>query len=204
MKRRLGILAGLAMGMAACGGNVATTDVVRYDFGGLGAMATASGSRVPLGAIDVQAASWLSGPDMHFRLAYAEPLQRRSYAESRWAAPPAELLEAFLKRRIAYGQAEPGGTGCRLRLALDELEQRFDDPQGSSAVLEVRAQLSFLRGAEALAQRSFLIQKAAPAPDARGGAAAARDAMQALADGIVGWLGELSRDKPAIVDRCRS
>ena len=86
---------------------------------------------------------------------------------------------------------------------LDELEQRFDVPLGSKMVLEARAQLTSTRGSEVLARKSFLIQKSANAPDARGGAAAAREAVQALADDIDGWLGEVSREKPAIVERCR-
>jgi hypothetical protein len=101
MKRRLAIIAGLIL--AACGGGAVTKEVLRYDFGSVAAGGGGAGSpRVSLAMVDVQAASWLSGPDMHFRLAYAEPLQRRSYSESRWAAPPAELLEAFLKRRIVF------------------------------------------------------------------------------------------------------
>ena len=201
MKRRLAIIAGLIL--AACGGGAATKEVLRYDFGGVAAGGGSAVPRVSLAMVDVQAASWLSGPDMHFRLAYAEPLQRRSYSESRWAAPPAELLDAFLKRRIVFGQAETAGAGCRLQVMLDELEQRFDEPQGSTLVLEVRTQLIAAHGAEALSRKSFLIQKPASAPDARGGAAAAREAVLALADDIEGWLGALARDKPAIVSHCR-
>jgi cholesterol transport system auxiliary component len=202
MKRRLAIIAGLIL--AACGGNASTKEVLRYDLGGVAARSGSAVSRVPLAMVDVEAASWLGVPDMHFRLAYAEPLQRRSYSESRWAAPPAELLEAFLKRRVVFSPAESGGAGCRLQVALDELEQRFDDPQGSRLVLEVRAQLSAARGAEILSRKSFLIQKPAASPDARGGAGAARDAVHALADDIESWLAELSRDRPAVAGRCRS
>jgi cholesterol transport system auxiliary component len=201
MKMWLAFIAGLIL--AACGGSAPTKEVLRYDFGGVSARGGGAASRVPLAMVDVEAASWLAVPDMHFRLAYAEPLQRRSYSESRWVAPPAELLDAFLKRRIAFSPAESGGAGCRLQLALDELEQRFDDPQVSRMVLEVRAQLSSVRGAEILSRKSFLIQKPSASPDARGGAAAARDAVHALADDIEGWLTELSRDKPAVAGRCR-
>jgi cholesterol transport system auxiliary component len=202
MKRWFAITAGLVL--AACGGSAATKEVLRYDFGGFVASGSVAGSRIPVAAVDVQAASWLSGPDMHFRLGYAEPLQRRSYTESRWAAPPAELLEAFLKRRIVFGQSESGGGGCRLQVALDELEQRFDDLRGSKLVLEVRAQLIPVHGAEALSRKSFLIRKDVLAPDARGGASAARDAVLALADDLGAWLGELARAKPSLVERCRS
>ena len=141
---------------------------------------------------------------MYFRLAYAEPQRRRIYVESRWAAPPAELLESFLKRRIIFGQPDFIGTGCRLQLVLDEFEQRFDEPQKSSAALEARALLTPLRGDAMLSKRTFLIRKPAPTADARGGVAAARDATQALVDDLGNWLGELSRERPAIVEQCRT
>lgn len=192
-----------ALLLAACsGGKLRTPEPARYDLGNqAGAW---SGSRVPLGAVDVQAASWLAGPTMYFRLTYAEPLRRQGYAESRWAAPPAELMERFLKRRIIFGQPDFSGTGCRLQLVLDELEQGFDAPQKSQVTLEVRALLRPQRGAELLAKRAFLIRKPAATADARGGVAAAGDAVQGLAAELGAWLDQLGREKPAIVERCRT
>ena len=186
--------------LAACGGIPRTAEPVRYDLG----RPEGPASPVPLEAVDVQAASWLAGPAMHFRLAYAEPQRRQSYVESRWAAPPAELLETWLKRRMVFGQADYGGAGCRLRLTLDEFEQRFDEPAASYAIIEARAALAPGRGGEPLALRTFAVRKAAPTADARGGALAARDAAQALAADLGAWLGELARARPAVVERCRT
>lgn len=200
MKRAALILAGLLL--VACGGNVRIPEMTQYDLGNL--TGVWAGSGLPIAAVEVQAASWLSGPGMHFRLAYAEPLRRQRYAESRWAAPPAELLERYLKRRIVFGQPDFAGTGCRLQLVLDELEQRFDDPHSSQQVLEVRALLTPLRGAELISKRAFLIQKPAATATAGGGVAATRDAVQALANELGAWLDEIVREKPAIVERCRA
>lgn len=188
--------------LAACGGNVRTAEVVSYDLGKPGG--NWSGSRIPIASVDVRAASWLSGNAMHYRLAYAEPQRRQSYVESRWAAPPAELLESFLKRRIVFGQADFTGTGCRLQLVLDEFEQRFDDAQKSGAVLEARVVLSPLRGDAMLSKKTFMIRRPAASADARGGVVAARDAAQALAEEIGKWLGDLSQERPAVVEQCRS
>lgn len=198
------ILAGSLL--AACGGNVRTAEPVRYDFGSSGASIAEAGAvmPLPLAAIEVQTASWLAGTAMHFRLAYAEPLRRQSYGESRWAAPPAELLEVFLKRRLALAPSGSSGAGCRLELVLDELEQRFDGPQQSRLVLEARAVLTPLRGSEILSRRVFLIAQQAATADAGAGAAAARQSVQALAADLGNWLGQLAREKPAIVERCRS
>ena len=192
-----------ALLLAACGGGkLRTVEPARYDLGNLaGAW---SGSRIPIAAVDVQAASWLANPAMHFRLAYADSLRRQSYAESRWTAPPAELLERFLKRRIIFGQPDFSGGGCRLHLVLDELEQRFDDAQTSRIVLEVRALLTPARGTDILSKRAFLIQKPAAAPTAQGGVAAARDAVQGLAGELGAWLDETAREKSTIVERCRT
>ena len=200
MKWLVTILAGALL--AGCVGNLAIVEPVRYDFGGLDG--NGSGSPIPIVAVDVQAAPWLAGPGMNFRLAYAEPLRRQTYAQSSWAAPPAELLEAFLKRRVVFAQPDFDGNGCRLQLVLDEFEQRFDDPQKSSAVLEARTALAPLRGGATLAKKTFLIQRLAPSADARGGAMAARDAVQALADGLTGWLDAVAREKPVIIERCRN
>jgi cholesterol transport system auxiliary component len=200
MKRLFTILA--VSLLAACGGNVRTAEVVSYDLGKPGG--NWSGSRIPIASVDVRAASWLSGNAMHYRIAYAEPQRRQTYIESRWAVPPAELLESFLKRRIVFGQADFTGMGCRLQLVLDEFEQRFDDPQKSGAVVEARAVLSTVRGDAMLSKKTFMIYRPAPAADARGGAAAARDAAQGLADELGSWLGELSRERPAVVEQCRT
>ena len=201
MRLLLTMIAGALL--AACGGNVATVEPVRYDFGSLAG--GGSGSRLPVAAVDVQAAPALTGPAMHYRLAYSEPLRRRTYAESRWAAPPAELLKAFLERRFfVFPEADASGNGCRLELVIDEFEQRFDDPRQSKAILEVRAALTPMHRGEILSRKSFLIRKPAPTADSRGGATAMRDAVQALADDLGNWLGELARDKPALIERCRS
>lgn len=182
--------------LSACAAGQRAAEPVRFD---LGVVASGAAWRLPLAAIDVQAASWLSATSMHYRLAYAEPLRRQSYNESRWAAPPAELLEAFLKRR--QGSTEGGGSGCRLHVALDELEQRFEDARSSRTVLEVRATLLPARGSDMLARRSFRIQKPATTADAQGGATAASDAALALADELAAWTGGLD---PSLVARCRN
>lgn len=200
MRSFVPVLAGLLL--TACIGNVQIAEVAQYDLGNLSGKGT--GSSVPISEVEVQASSWLSGQAMYFRLAYADPLRRQSYAESRWAAPPAELLEGFLKRRIVFGQTGFSGAGCRLELVIDEMEQRFDDPKNSHVVLEVRAQLTLRRTAEILGRRVFLIQKPAALPVARGGVAAAREAVQTLADDLGGWMNEVARVTPATLERCRA
>lgn len=202
-KHLLGLLAiVLVMLLGACGGNVRSTEPVRYDFGSLAG--TGAALPLPLATVTVRAASWLAGTTMHFRLAYAEPLRRQGYGESRWAAPPGELLAALLQRRLASDATGEGAAGCRLQLVVEELEQRFDDIQRSQAVIEVTAQLFPARGTDVLARRTLRIERPSATPDARGGAAATRDAALALGDELAVWLAAVSREKPAIVERCRT
>ncbi|MBA3032199.1 MAG: PqiC family protein [Gammaproteobacteria bacterium] len=178
------------------------SDIAFYDLGNLAGAWAAPG--FPIAAVEVQASSWLSTPAQLYRLTYADNLRRRAYATSRWAAPPAELLERFLQRRIVFGQPDFSGRGCRLQLKLDEIEQRFATPQSSKIVLEVRASLLPRYGETLLAKRAFLIEKDAPAADAQGGVAATREAAQALAEEMAQWLGSLARERPQAVAVCKT
>lgn len=186
-----------ALVFAGCGGGAATGPTARYDLGGEGGRGAGPG--LPLAGVDVQSASWLAGSDMQYRLAFAEPLQRRSYVESRWVAPPGELLEGVLRRRLS---SAPGSSGCRLLVALDEFEHRFSSPQTSTAVIEMRAVLAAPRG-EALLRRSVAISRAAASADARGAAGAAREAASLAAEELESWLADAARDR-AVNDRCKS
>jgi cholesterol transport system auxiliary component len=177
-------------------------DVAFYDLGSLAGAWVAPG--FPIAAVEVQASSWLATPAQLYRLSYADNLRRLAYATSRWAAPPAELLERFLQRRIVFGQPDFTGRGCRLQLKLDEIEQRFDSPQSSKIVLEVRASLLPRHGEALLAKRAFLVEKDAPTPDVQGGVAATREAVQALADELAQWLGAVARERPQAVAGCKS
>ncbi|MEW6164307.1 MAG: ABC-type transport auxiliary lipoprotein family protein [Pseudomonadota bacterium] len=203
MRKILPVL--LALLLAGCVGTPPRqTEIARRDLGDLAGAWDSPGFGIA--GVDVRAASWLDTPDQMYRLAYADPLRRLAYTESRWVAPPAELLERFLRRRIVYGQPDSSGTsgaGCRLALTLDELEQRFAAPRDSATVLEARAALLPPRGKTMLAKRAFLIRRPAPTPDAHGGVEGARAAAQALASELSLWLGELARTRPQSVFACK-
>lgn len=194
---KAGILIALvALGVAGCGVGTRMAEPARFD---LGVAAAPSATGLPLAGVEVTAASWLAGSAMHYRLGYAEAQRRHVFTESRWSAPPAELLETWLRRQLGNEAA-----GCRLNLVLDDFEQSFESPQSSQLVIEARASLLAARGGDMLARRSFRIQQPALTPDARGGAAAAREAAKALGDGIAAWTAELGRSKPALTERCRT
>ena len=188
--------------LAGCIGNPPRTTVpVLHDLGEAGSGGKPPG--LPIASLEVKAASWLSSSGQVYRLLYADPLQRHVFLESRWAAPPAELIERLLQRRIIFSQPDTPGQGCRLSLQLDELEQRFETADVSKLVLDVRAQLLSARGDSVLGRRAFVIERPAKASDARGGVLAAREAVADLTDELGAWLSSLARDRPQAAAGCK-
>ena len=193
-----------ALLLAGCVGSPPRpVDIARHDLGDPGE----PGGRWPAGGValsrlEVRVPAWLDTAAQAYRLDYADPLTRRNYAENRWVAPPGELLERWLQRRIPTGHDASAGPGCRLVVWLDELEQRFDSPRSSEVVLAARASLQPLRGDAVLAQQVFRIVTPAPRPDARGGVMATRAAADALAGELIGWLVGLSREQPRGIAQC--
>jgi cholesterol transport system auxiliary component len=179
---------------------VQANEVARYDFGRL------SGpwnfSAFPLASIDVKAVPWLDNPTMQIRLEFEDKWRRRSYAESQWVAPPAELLQRFLTRRILFRQSDQYGRGCHLSFFLHELGQSFEKQDSSSVSLEMLASLLPINGGRTLAKRAFLIIKKAPTPDAVGNVAATREAVQTLSSEIDIWLTEIQQESPSIANYC--
>jgi len=193
---RMPLLPLAALALSACVGNVRTTEVASFDLGT--AAVVWQPTSVRLHRVEAQAPSWLAATAIQYRLLYADAMRRQAYAESRWAAQPAELIARALNRQTA---AAPGG--CRLSLELDELAQVFDSPQQSRVLLDVRASLVAPRGNEVLARKAFSLVRPAPSADARGGVAATAAAVQALGGELGAWLAQTAREHPAAAERCR-
>jgi cholesterol transport system auxiliary component len=189
---------------AGCGGGAkSVSNVASYD---LGAVQAAPNNRIvaSLRSIDVFAVSWLDSSAMQYRLLYSANQRRQNYAESRWVAPPAELVGHALRKRMLSGAA---GGACRLRVDLDEFAQAFDSAKDSRGVIEARVQLVAPSGGEILARRSFSLSRPAASADAGGGVTALAGAVEALSTELHDWLGGLDRaGAPGlnIAQRCRS
>jgi cholesterol transport system auxiliary component len=195
------ILLGAFLLTACVGSPPRQSEIARHDLGDPESRWPAT--RIAISRVDVRVAAWLDSPAQLYRLNYADPLRRQSYAENRWVAPPGELLERWLQRHILSGQNEGAGPGCRLVLWLDELEQRFAAPRTSEVVLNVRASLQALRGETTLARHDFHLVRPAPSPDARGGVQATRAAAAALTQELARWLGDLARERPQAIAMCK-
>jgi cholesterol transport system auxiliary component len=177
--RTLLIAGAAALVLAACANPAARRpDPARFDLGPLRAEPSTAAS---VAAVKVEAPSWLAGSAMQYRLTYSDPARRREFADSRWAAPPAELIGQTLERRFVGS-----GGRCRLHVELDEFLQVFETPERSAAVLAGRATL--LAGADGVDRHDFFIARPAPTADARGGVAAAAEAVTTLNEELAPWL----------------
>lgn len=194
-------LAFAALALAGCAGPRPAAPVDHHDLGPIG---TGPNSRIvaALRGVEVFAPSWLDSPALQYRLAYLGSQQRRSYGESRWVAPPAELLAHALNKNLFSGDA---AGACKLRVDLDEFVQVFDAAEASRAVVEARVQL-LAPGGEPLARHALRVSRPAASGDAKGGVAAFSATVADLAAALRGWLGTLDREgKPGlnIFERCR-
>jgi cholesterol transport system auxiliary component len=154
--------------------------------------------RVPV-LTDVRAPDWLDGTAIHYRLAYESETRRRSYALSRWAAPPADLLSIALRRMLDA----PGATStCRLVVELDEFIQVFEQPKESSALISGVATLVGANGRTIVDRMRFSLTEKAIDADAPSGVAALSRGVDALGARIADWLDRAEAD--GLGGRCES
>ena len=158
--------------VAGCGG-AAAPEPRSYDLGLQAPAALPAGVRVGT----VRAAAPFDSTDMQYRLAYRNAAELAAYANSRWAAAPADLLRKQLLR--AAGE----GGKCVVDVEVQEFSQVFGTKEASDARVELRVSV---RGG---ASRAFGVSEPGAGPDAIGGAAAlARAANRAIAE-LGAWAG---------------
>ena len=194
--RRIRHLCGLALAvsfLSGCAGGLASKpSMAIYDFG-LPDAPTNLQEEWTRVALEVVAPPWFDALNVDYRLAYDDPLKQREYAGSRWAGAPGVLLAQRLRQRL--GMANSSGNAvasCLLRFELHEFSQVFDTPAQSRAVLQGTASLVDARK-QRIAGKSFLIEKQAASPDARGGVDALVAAGTDLATALAVWLGDLEK-----------
>ena len=178
-----------------------------YDFGP-GALAPQPGPRPPplppLAIDDIATPGGaLDSTALHYRLAYLDAQQLRTYAQARWSMPPAQLLrqrlgEQFSQRRpvfnardgVSLNRSQNAVLPLLLRLELEEFSQLFSAPDASVGLIRLRATLVELTpaGEKLVAQRSLLAQRPAPSADAPGGVRALTAASDAVIDELAQWL----------------
>ncbi len=141
--------------------------------------------------VEVGKPQWQDGLGIRYRLSYQDASQVREYARSRWAGPPARLVEQRLRQRLDLSSAGQRRGQCVLRIELDEFSQVFASPNDSIGLLQ--GQAFWLDPARRpLAERRLSISSPAEAANASGGVAALQAAVDQLAGELLAWESELA------------
>jgi cholesterol transport system auxiliary component len=156
----------------------------------------AAGAPAAIVVMDVTGSSALDNERMFYRLSYADALQARAYANSRWTANPLQLMTQRLKSRIAQSgtrvlsETDAAAGVPLLRIDVDDFIHNFSGVTQSEGVVAVRA--SLFQGHVLVDQKSIVRTSPAPTADAAGGARALAASTDAVAADIVAWLGTLN------------
>ena len=201
-----GVLLAALVSLTACSTTLQAVRPVVYDFGP-GALTAPAPRANPFAAnaliiSDIRTGAALDSTAVQYRLAYVDALQLKPYAQARWSMTPAELIRQRLRdqlglRHTLLSAGEGGLTGAgahhTLSVDLEEFSQLFETPGQSVGLLRLRATLALTRpgGERQLAQRSIVLQRAAPSADASGGVRALTAAADAAAQEIDQWLASL-------------
>jgi len=177
MLRAFGVLF-LASLLNGCGGAV-PAESRTLDLGLAAPAATLPAVRIG----SVRAVTPFESTDMQYRLAYRNAAEISVFANSRWAASPAELLR---KQLLRAANDKPGK--CALDIEIHEFTQMFSAKETSEARIELRAWLG--AGASRANSRGWSIVEANAGADALSGAAAfSRAANRAIGE-LGAWIAE--------------
>ncbi len=140
---------------------------------------------------------WLNSQAIQYRLAYLDPTQLYTYANSRWAAAPATLLTHHIRNSISavtndkvISTSDGTQTDFTLRLELEEFSQVFDTVDTSHVIIKLRASLVHRSSRSLRAQRNFKIEQAAPTANAAGAVQALTKSGNQLTENLIAWLVE--------------
>lgn len=175
-----------------------------YDFGLQQASSTnsATGNQqqqlmVSLLIAEAKSPVWLNSNAIQYRLAYREPTQLYSYANSRWAAAPATLLTHHIRNSIAtatnnriLSTSDNVRADFILHLELEEFSQIFDAIDKSHVIIRLRVSLINRSSRLLKAQHSFNIKLAAPTANAAGAVQALTESSDKLTGDLITWLAE--------------
>jgi len=187
--------------LAGCASNKAQENT-SYDFGAatpLQQQPAAPSAMPALVVMDATGPAALESERMVYRLNYADALQARTYANSRWAGNPLQMLTQRVKTRLAQSgmkvlSATDASTGVPLlRIEVDDFVHAFTGVERSEGQVTLRASLFNER--RLLDQRTFTRTTPAASADAAGGARALAATTDAVASDILAWLATVDTRK---------
>lgn len=153
-------------------------------------------SQATIQITDIAAPVWLDTQSIHYRLAYHDPARIYTYADSRWNAPPAELLterlrQYFATKNIDRHHQNDTPVNYLLKIDLGEFTQIFNTPDNSQAVVQLRASLYEPTSRLPIAHRSFLGRQETQTADAAGAVTAFIQVSDNLLNELVQWLSDI-------------
>ena len=196
LQRRLIALLCCAALLSGCASDKPVSNNV-FDFGPAVPVATttAQPAIAALVVTDVTGTAALDSERMYYRLNYADALEARTYAHSRWSATPLQLLTQRLKVRFSQaGLKVLSGTDASngvaiLRVEVDDFNHAFDSLSESKGQVSLRA--SLFHGHKLIDQKSFQRQSSAGSANAAGGARALAASTDGIAADMLAWLATL-------------
>jgi cholesterol transport system auxiliary component len=190
--------------MAGCAGGKGGQQNTLFDFGSPIASSQAADPPAPLAALvvtDVTGPAALDSERIYYRLSYADDLQARTYANSRWSTNPLQMVTQRFKTRIAQSGvkvlsvADAANGVPILRVEVDDFVHAFASASQSNGQLLLRA--SLFQGHDLVDQKTFSRVTPASSQDAAGGARALAASTDAVAADIVAWLRTVNLPKPS-------
>lgn len=167
----------VALGLFGCAGGGADLLEHRYDLG----IEAPAARMPPLELREVRALRPFDGVGMYYRLAYRDDAELARYAQSRWAAPPAQLVRKEIARAM-----RPGTPHCALDIELQEFSQVYGAENSSSARLELAATLNTpSNGSRTLSLR---LSEEGGGSSAAQGVSAMRRAVARAVDDLAKWV----------------
>lgn len=197
------LLAAIAVAfLAGCASSKSSQQNTMFDLGPAAPAAATATAPAPLHALvvtDATGSAALDSERMFYRLNYADALQARSYANSRWNTSPLSMVTQRLKARLAQSGSKvlsetDASTGIPiLRVEVDDFIHAFSSASQSEGQVVLRA--SLFQAHKLVDQKTFSRNTAARSADAAGGARALADSTDAVAGDIVAWLSALNLNK---------
>lgn len=192
-------LLAMTVALAGCASGSKAPNNITYDFGSPTRAGdpppapSAAAATLPAVVItDVTGNPAFDNERMYYRLNYADPLQARPYANSRWTTTPLQLLTQRFKSRVGQAgikvlSATDASTGVPLlRIDVDDFTHTFESTKSSYGEVVMRA--SLFQGRTLVDQKTFHQKIAAVTADAGGGARALAQATDAAAADMIAWL----------------
>jgi cholesterol transport system auxiliary component len=191
------LIAAVVVLLAGCASHKGNSDTV-FDFGSSAPRAGAK-TDAPVTAVvvtDATGSAALDNERMLYRLDYADALQARAYANSKWSVSPLGMITQRIRTRLAQTGAKvlqptDASTGVPvLRMEVDDFIHAFSSASQSVGQVTVRA--SLFQNHALVDQQTFRRSVPAPSADAAGGARALAAGTDAVADDIAAWLSRLN------------